>query len=236
MKNNVNYEKETRSAYRNPVKAKAYKEQYTRGIKWARFTIWRGQVILRKALKICNLTESDQILDIPCGTGVSAHTLSKISFVIIASDISREMMNLAREDYQSRNFKGFIQADITKPPFNKQTFACIVMLGFMHRAPADIRAQTLAEMASLSKKFLIVSYAVDSLFQRLKQQMIKMARPTHRPAPSPVPLRDIFKEFHSHGFIVRKKFNIVWLLCSHSIFLLEKSDNLCEILGNPCVE
>ena len=41
----VDYEQDTRNAYRNKEKAKAYLEQYTRGTKWARFTMWRKRLL-----------------------------------------------------------------------------------------------------------------------------------------------------------------------------------------------
>ena len=222
MKDKMDYEKETRLAYRDPSRARSYKKHHTKGITWARFTMWRERLCVAKALRKCNLTETDKILDIPCGTGILANVLSKFPVSIIASDISREMMNLARSEYAGKNFYGFIQGDITMTPFKSDTFTCVIILGFMHRAPADIREQTLREITSISKRFIIVSYSVDSLLQRLKQSLIKNIKPSYKPAPSPATFRDIIEELNSHNLIIRKIFKVVTFLSAEVVFLLEK--------------
>ena len=65
----MNYIKDTKEAYKNNNKAKAYKEQYTKGFKWARFTMWRQKKILKSHFSKSEYNEDQNILDIPCGTG-----------------------------------------------------------------------------------------------------------------------------------------------------------------------
>ena len=92
----MTYESDTKNAYRNKAKANAYKNQYIQGIKWARFTMWRQKKIVAKYLNVCNLDHSDSLLDIPCGAGYIGEILSKYPCSVVASDISIEMMELAR--------------------------------------------------------------------------------------------------------------------------------------------
>ena len=94
----MDYEQDTRNAYRNKEKAKAYLEQYTRGTKWARFTMWRKRLLVGRILDHCDLTATDRVLDIPCGTGVISKILSNNPASVIGSDISLEMMDLARSE------------------------------------------------------------------------------------------------------------------------------------------
>ena len=89
----MTYEKDTRNAYRNEVKANAYKNQYIQGAKWARFTMWKQKRIITKFLDACNLESDHTVLDIPCGTGYIGSVLAKYEASVIASDISEEMMD-----------------------------------------------------------------------------------------------------------------------------------------------
>lgn len=222
MREYTNYEKDTRFAY-NIQKAKSYKKQQTKGLSWMRFTTWREKSFVATVLRYCNLTKSDKILDVPCGTGVLGNIFSKFPSFVIASDISREMMGLAREEYNKANFGGFIQGDITEFPFKKGAFSCVIVLGLMHRLPERIRKQVLKEVTSLSKRFIIVSYSIDSTSQRIKQWLIKRLRHSHSFAPSPTPMQDIIKELKANGLLLKRKYKVMPLLSAEVVFLLEKS-------------
>ena len=218
----MDYNKDTRDAYRNELKAKEYQEQYTKGTKWARFTMWRQRVLIDKIINQCNFKKTDKILDIPCGTGFIGKILSKTPASIIASDISREMMKRAYGEYAGDNFNGFVECDITKTPFRKESFDCIILLAFMHRLPKEIRAKTWENVVELSKKFIIVNYSVDSRSQRLKQWLIKKVHPNHIPAPSSLPIQDIINEIESFDLVIRKILHVAYFFSGKIIFFLEK--------------
>jgi ubiquinone/menaquinone biosynthesis C-methylase UbiE len=195
----MDYNKDTRDAYRNELKAKEYQEQYTKGTKWARFTMWRQRVLIDKIINQCNFKKTDKILDIPCGTGFIGKILSKTP----ASN-------------------GFVECDITKTPFRKESFDCIILLAFMHRLPKEIRAKTWENVVELSKKFIIVNYSIDSRSQRLKQWLIKKVRPNHIPAPSSLSLQEIINEIESFDLVIRKSLHVAYFFSGKIIFLLEK--------------
>lgn len=218
----MDYNKDTRDAYRNELKAKEYQEQYTKGTKWARFTMWRQRVLIDKIINQCNFKKTSKILDIPCGTGFIGKTLSKTSASIIASDISKEMMKRAAGEYAGDNFNGFVECDITQTPFRKESFDCIILLAFMHRLPKEIRAKTWENVVELSKKFIIVNYSVDSHSQRLKQWLIKKVLPNHIPAPSSLSLQEIINEIESFDLVIRKSLHVAYFFSGKIIFLLGK--------------
>jgi len=165
----MDYIEDTKNAYKGALKAKEYQEQYTRGFKWARFTMWRQRIIIDRIIHQCNFTKTDKILDIPCGTGFIGKILCKTPASVIASDISAEMMKRASDEYGGDNFKGFVECDITKTPFSKESFDCVIVLAFMHRLPKEIRDETWKEINRISKKYVIVNYGFDSRLQRLKK-------------------------------------------------------------------
>lgn len=218
----MNYVEDTKNAYRDKLKAREYHEQYTKGTKWARFTMWRQRALIEKIIKQCNFKKTDKILDIPCGTGFIGKILCNSPASVVASDISNEMMERAYGEYGGDNFNGYVMCDITQTPFKKGSFDCVIILAFMHRLPKEIRHKTWDEVIGLSKKFIIVNYSLDSRLQRSKQWLIKKVYPNHVPAPSNLPLQEILDEIKSYGLVVRKAFSVVPLLSAKILFLLGK--------------
>lgn len=220
------YEKDTRRAYRDVHKARHYQDYQSRDLTWGRLTSWREWAIVRSALVCCGLSPQAKILDIPCGTGIMGKIFRLFPNPVVAADISLEMMDLAREEYNFTHFLGFVQADITRLPFDPGEFDFIIIMGLMHRLPAKIRRKVLAEIASLRARQVIISYSIDSLGQRLKQRLIKKLKPEHRPAPVPVTYGDIIREVTTAGFKVISVRHAVPLLSADIILVL---DNLLEL-------
>lgn len=219
----MDYEQDTRLAYRNSLRARLYKDQYSRITSWAGFSMRIERTLVEKALRLCELSSGDIILDIPCGTGLLGIIFGKLPAKIVAADISREMMELGKDEYNNTNLIGFAQGDITKLPF-KEKFACVVCIGIMHRLTREVRLRTLAEIASCLKKFLIVSYSIDSIPQKIKKTFIKIFLPAHKFAPLPLNLKSILRELESNHFKIRKRYIVCPLLSAEIIFLLEKSN------------
>ena len=219
----MDYEHDTKNAYRNEEKATVYLEQYTKGAKWARFTMCRQRALINRFLDQCDLTASDCVLDIPCGTGFIGQIVRSSPASVVGSDISIEMMDLARGEYGEDRFTGFVQADITETPFVRESFACVLVLALMHRLHEGLRRDVLSEVASLSSRFVIMSYSVDSSSQRMKQRVLKILRPSHIPAPSSLPLEDILQEVCSHGFKVLRISYIAYFFSAKVVLLMEKN-------------
>ena len=218
----MTYESDTRDAYQNETKANAYKNQYIKGFKWARFTMWKQKIIINNYLNSCELDSNDSLLDIPCGAGYIGGILSKYSCSIVASDISIEMMNLAENEYSMKNFNGFIQSDITNTPFQSNEFKCVVVLALMHRLPKDIRAQVLSEVFRVTNKYVIISYSIESLLQKIKWKLISVIHRKYLPAPASISLKVIIDELNSRGFTILKKKRIINFLSAKVVFLVEK--------------
>lgn len=216
------YEKDTRQAYRDAHKARVYKSYQSQERTWGRVTSRREWIIVRRALDGCGLSPQAKILDIPCGTGIMGGILQQFPNPVVAADISLEMMDLAREEYTFSHFLGFVQSDITQTPFRPGDFACIVTLGLMHRLPSAIREKVLTGIASLRPRYVIISYSLDSLWQRLKQRLIKKFKPSHSSAPVPAPLKDIVREVNASGFKVIRSYHTIPLLSADIILALER--------------
>lgn len=216
------YEAETKEAYQNKSKAKAYRDQYTTGFKWARFTMWRQKKITFNLLSLCKLESNHKILDIPCGAGLIGDTLSKFKASVSASDISEEMMILAEQEYDKERFDGFFQADITDTPFSSDEFRCVIVLSLMHRLPKSIRKQVLDEVKRITNSYIIISYSEENLLQKAKQWILLRLKKSHKSAPSSIPFSAMTKEILEQDLRVIHKRRIFFLFSSQIIFLLEK--------------
>lgn len=216
------YEKDTRQAYRNAQKARTYKGYQSQDLTWGRVTSWREWIIVHRVLARCRLSPQAKILDIPCGTGIMGDILQQFPNSVVAADISKEMMDLAREEYAFPHFLGFVQTDITQMPFRPGDFACIITLGLMHRLPKAIRKEVLGAIASLRPQHVIITYSLDSPWQSLKQRLIRKLKPSHIPAPVPALYRDIVREVGSSGFKVMRTYHTVPLLSAEIIMALER--------------
>ena len=221
----MDYVKDTKDAYKNVLKAKEYHELYTKGFKWARFTMWRQRVFIKKIINQCNFTETDKILDIPCGTGFIGKILCETPASITASDISAEMIKRATGEYIGDNFDGFVKCDITQTPFSKESFDCLIVLAFMHRLPEEIRYKTWEELGRISKKYMVVDYGFDNRSQKLKKWFIKKVNPNYLPAPSSLPLGDIITEISSFGWRIKKIFYVAYFFSGKVMFFIEKNKN-----------
>jgi ubiquinone/menaquinone biosynthesis C-methylase UbiE len=218
------YEKDTRQAYRNVQKAQTYKDYQSQELTWGRLTCWREWVIIKRVLPRFILPPQAKILDIPCGSGIMGRIFRLFPNPVVAADISLEMMDLAREEYAFPNFLGFVQADITRTPFDPGDFVCIVIMGLMHRLPAEIRQKVLAEVAALKPRYVIISYSLDNSWQRLKQRLLKKFKPIHSSAPVPMSYGDIAKELKVFGFNVMRSYHTVPILSADIVLALERRD------------
>ncbi|HOK07717.1 MAG TPA: class I SAM-dependent methyltransferase [Syntrophales bacterium] len=216
------YQELTKTAYRSVKKARDYEARHTSKLTWAGFTTGRECRAVARLLGLCDLGQRDLILDIPCGTGILADVLAPFPYRVVAADISREMMDLAVRYKQDRNFAGFVQADIECPPHGDGTFGCVIVMGLMHRLPSTIRKRVLRAVSRLSRKYLIVSYSIDSPDQRLKRRLLGFVSPSHRFAPHPVNKRELYGDFEELALKVRETIHVAPLLSAEVMFLLEK--------------
>ena len=218
----MNYEQETRDAYKSRDRAAAYKAYHTSDLSWGRISTRLEQRGIRRLLGERRWSADDRLLDAPCGTGILGSLLSSVPGRIVASDISMEMMALAGDAYDARQLTGFVQADITATPFANGQFAGIVTIGFMHRVPASVRQATLAELHRLCGGIAIVSFSFTSPAQKLKHAVLRALTRRHIPAPHATPRPVIEREIADAGFRVARRIAIAPFLSAESLYLLER--------------
>lgn len=225
----TNYEAETLNAYRSSQRAVEYKRYHTKDWSWARFSTWREQRLLERELSRYSWSASDRLLDIPCGTGILGKLLHAFPFRIVASDISSEMMALARVEYPADRLLSCVQADITNTGFPHGSFACILVLGFLHRVPSDIKRATLREISTLTNRVVVITCSVHSPLQELKKKVLSVIWRNYLPAPCSTQLHDIVRECENAGFKVIRTIKVIPFLSAHMMLILEKQQTVTEV-------
>ena len=218
----MNYDSETKLAYRSEGRAAEYQRYHTRDWSWGRIATWREQRCLEKVLRGYTWSPVDRILDMPSGTGILGRLLSALPSRVVVSDISREMMVLGRGEYAPDRLLGCLQSDITSMPFPSGAFECVMTLGFLHRVPPDVKRAAIGEIARISNRRVIATCSVDTRAQRVKHRVLGWLRGRHLPAPCPAPLHEVIAECERQGLRLVRAFMVIPFLSAEAVLVLEK--------------
>ena len=98
------------------------------------------------------------VLDVPCGTGRFTGPLAARGLSVTGADISTEMMAVARGNDSAPAAVGYVQADAERMPFADNSFDCVLSIRFLFHVDVVTRARILAEMARVSRRWLVLDY------------------------------------------------------------------------------
>ncbi|MHA1657485.1 MAG: class I SAM-dependent methyltransferase [Candidatus Heimdallarchaeota archaeon] len=91
------------------------------------------------------------ILDLGCGNGRHVIALLEHGFTVVAMDVSFKILEIAKARISEKNAgerAWFVNADGTKLPFRKKTFAAIIMIAVIHHLETtEKRKKVLKELA-----------------------------------------------------------------------------------------
>ena len=223
-KNSPSAESLTRDRYQTIEYAEQYKKDYTSDLRFkgirSRIIAYRELKIVKKFLSLI-INKDMRILDIPCGTGKLGFLLSNFPITIVAGDISKSMLSLAKNEYDADkiNFKIIDAIDI---PYNEDYFDVTVCLRLFQRIPSETRIKILSEFQRVCKKNLIISYSYTSIWQKIggiiKRIFIKRSELLFTEN-----LQIIENELNQFGFeVIDKKMVLSFL--SSEIIILAKSN------------
>ena len=218
----TNYEEDTLNGYLTKKRVAEYKNYHTKSLSWGRLVTWMEQRVLKSFFDQGAWQKADSVLDIPCGTGILGQALFNFPGVVVASDISNEMLNLARDEYAKLQEVKFVKADIVDTLFDENAFACVVTLGFLHRVPPNIKEATLKEIFRLSNRYAVISFSKSSFFQHSKHFFFKLIKPDHIPASNPMTITEAKRLCESVGFSTVRVKAVLPFFSSHTILILKK--------------
>ena len=171
-----------------------YRDRYTVGR--------RGPVHRKEQVALAELRTSvrpvDTALDIPCGTGGLSPILANAARQVILADGSSVMLEVAREDHPQLNARYLLsRAEKIHLPDNSVQIAFCHRL-FHHLRNRTLRTQVLAELARVSRRYVILSYFPASFRTRFRWFLRRLLGIGNEEM-GPVSLRAFLDETHAAG-------------------------------------
>jgi ubiquinone/menaquinone biosynthesis C-methylase UbiE len=123
------------------------------------------------------------VLDIPCGTGRIDTWLLDASRRVIAADISKAMLTVARQKAQPKgSWLQFLRADARFLPLRSQSVDGVFCIRFLHLLDEPARLSVLRELARVTRQWVVVEYRVERRVKTLKRALLSWfgGRPRRR--------------------------------------------------------
>jgi len=146
----------------------------------------------------------DSVLDIPCGTGRFTGALAGRGHLVIASDISMEMMRVsAGKTAEQRQVAGHVQADAERLPLRTGAVDCVLSIRFLFHCDGATRVRILREMKRVSRRWLVVDYRHRYSYRWVKWRVFRALGLTRKPFDR-VTTAQLHQEFAEAGLTVRR--------------------------------
>lgn len=144
------------------------------------------------------------VLDVPCGTGRFTGTLADRGLLVVASDISIEMMRVsATKTAGNPRVTGHVQADAERLPLKTGSVDCVMSIRFLFHCDAATRVRILREMKRVSRRWLVVDYRHRYSYRWIKWRALTALGLTHKPLER-VTRAQLDQEFASAGLAIRR--------------------------------
>jgi len=148
------------------------------------------------------------------------HLLASVGVPVIGIDTSPEMLAKAPR------IPGIavLQADITNLPFETDYFDAAVSLRLFHRLPPRRRRAALSELARVSSRSVIASYAFASGALRLRYRLVSRLRGSTAWAPHPVTHEQLLVELELAGLELISEFTVAGLLSNEIVIVARRAE------------
>lgn len=133
-------------------------------------------------IKLAEISPADRVLDVGTGTGWLAAALSEIAGELVASDLTAEMLHLARIKVGNRKNVSFVLADAENLPFSDSSFDVVTCRVAVHHIPRPRVAFTeMARVCSSMGRVVIMDIisSEDEAKSEYHNQMERLRDPSH---------------------------------------------------------
>ena len=184
--------------YQDVAVARAYDRQRFRGLAgW--YHNWRLRRLLNQAVQ--RLGPGNRVLDLPCGTGRIDGWLLRGSLQVVAADISKEMLDVARAKNPSVPSRlRFVRVDASGLPFRSASVDAVICIRFIHLLDRETRLSVLAELARVAKQCVVVECRIERRVKTIKRAVRRWLRQPHRPRTK-ITLAEIASEMWECGLL-----------------------------------
>ncbi len=161
--------------------------------------------LIEQAISFIPIT--NPVLDIPCGAGRVAILLARKGYKAIGADLSKPMIDIARDQIRSSNIDCAVQSqDIEKMSFQNNEFGVSICFRFFHHLPdAEIRRHVIGELCRVSRNYVLISYLSPASYTMLKRRM-RVVFGGKKSYQFATPLSELEKYFSEQGFELTKDF------------------------------
>jgi hypothetical protein len=157
------------------------------------------------------------VLDVPHGTGKLGPHLVRVADEVVGGDASATMLA------QATPHPGLTRVvlDIRRLPFRDGAFDGAVSLRLFHRLQPQARREGLRELARVSRRWVVVSYARLDGPYRLRYHAVSRARGGRDWAPHPATKGEILAEADQAGLVPRALVSVAGLLSNEVVLIAE---------------
>jgi SAM-dependent methyltransferase len=192
---------EARGHYQNPEVAARYDEQFRhvrslsdlRAQVLGRFEVQAFQTLL------ANLEPRRCVLDVACGTGRYVRQLLDAGHRVTGTDVSAEMLTVARAATDPAPGLSFHQADAASLPFGDGEFDVVTCMRLYHRIAPELRVRMLREVKRVGRGWAILFFGMTNPWLRLRRKLRSFGRrPTN---PHAQTMEDLERTLDSVGIV-----------------------------------
>lgn len=148
---------------------------YETGCRYRR--LWQPRA---EAIDLLDLTRSDRLLDLGCGTGETLRRVAPLVTRAVGADISPAMIEQARSQAQGRANVEFVVAEAGRLPFADATFSVILCTFSFHHYPRPAEAaREMARVLSCGGRLVLADANTDSWLMKLADLVARHREPGH---------------------------------------------------------
>lgn len=119
-------------------------------------------------LKLLKELRFRDVLDVPCGYGRFTRLFLDLGAQVVCADLSREMLEVARKRLFPFKPAPLVVADIRALPFDQGSFDLVFCMRLLqHMEKSEDRMAALAEMARVTRRWVLVSFYRTNPWHRL---------------------------------------------------------------------
>jgi ubiquinone/menaquinone biosynthesis C-methylase UbiE len=166
-----------------------------------RYNNWRILRLLTRILR--HLPARGVALDVACGTGRIEESLGQHGFRVVATDISSEMLAVARR--KVGDGPSFLRTDAHDLPFRSASVDAVFSIRFLHLLNEPMRQAALKEMARVSKRWVVVEYrSMTKPLRAAKRAVLRWI--TKRPGKRSPTINDVRAELAACGLVAERHY------------------------------
>jgi SAM-dependent methyltransferase len=198
---------EARGYYQDPQVAERYDEQFRhpRGLRELRARVFgRCEERAFRSL-LAGVPRGGTVLDVACGTGRYVGMLLHHGYQVVGSDISAEMLEVARRANGSHpRLLAFEQADAARLPFEDGRFDGVTCMRLYHRVPPETRLEMLREVRRVGRGWGILFFGMTNPWLAMRRALRRVGggRPSD---PHPLTMRRLESDLDRVGLTLRDR-------------------------------